>query len=553
MKILEAKFDHQSQSFSNPCGTESYSMKEGVGTLKKSIPLTAVTESSIRIQSDCEVSLHNLNIAKNSFEEEPFFISFFAFFPDTFSTEQKFFYDATNDLGFSIKNGNIIFTIKDSGSTKHSIYYKLPNIGISYNIIGSYSNKNMSLYVDGKLVKNKVFDSSFKFFSSSNILLDSAITESYILVDKVEVYRGNMSKAMSDNILAYRSMPQNINSIITSDNPIYFSTTRDNKAVSNSVIYGRNKDFSTAVLNGLKINEYGEIVIDIESGAGSGTLTDSYFFPPLTQPDHNQIFWGYNNSGISVEYSTDDITYSQVTNGSNIPSFSGGMLYYKVTLSTSDISLDNPVFTGLAFVSYAEKIINSENYLASLTTDFNFTVGKTILPIIYHNSDRGIKTIAGGFKYASSNSRSVEFIFKPYGLGQTALIDCLDARYSWSAAGNITKSNIASIYVNGVNVTSKTTVSEVFDTNTWYHVFITFNANKSGDLFFNQTQSGSMIGSNNNYSNIAIYDYDASGKAIDHYKYITGSPSASTVSDSINIGSDSFQGFNVDILLLSTQ
>lgn len=553
MKILDVVFDQTSQSFTNPCGTSSFIVKEGTGTFKKSIPLSAVTESSIRIDQSVEISIHDLNIGMYSFEEEPFFISFNAFFPEAFSTEEKFLYDINSDLGFSIKDGNIIFSVKDLDTTKHSIYYKLPNIGISYSIIGSYSEKTISLYVDGKLVASKQLGSEFKFMSDNNLTLDSSVSTSYILLDKIEVYKDKLSSQIINSILSYRTLPQNINSIITSDNPVYFSTRRDKKTLSHAMVYGINKDFSTATLTGLKLNSYNEVIIDAESGPASGTIEDSHFFPPVSDPDHNQIMWSFNNEGVSVEYSFDGITYSQAFNGLNIPGFSGGMIYYRITLSTTDIAKNAPVFTGMSIICYLDKTLSADNYLASLTTDYNYTVGKTNLPIIYYSSDTGIKTISGGIRYNSSNSRSIEFLFRPSGLGQTCLVDCLDARYSWSAAGNITKSNISSVYVNGVNVTSKTAVSEVFDINTWYHVFITFSANKAGDLFLNQSQSASMIGSNNNYSNIAIYSYDASEKAIDHYKYITGSPSAETVSDAINIGSDSFEGYNVDVLLLSTQ
>ena len=143
-------------------------------------------------------------------------------------------------------------------------------------------------------------------------------------------------------------------------------------------------------------------------------------------------------------------------------------------------------------------------------------------------------------------------MYRPMGLGQTSLLDCGDARVSWSLAGNVTKSNISSFYVNGINQTS-TTISDIFDTGIWYHVLITFSSNKQADLFFNQTQTGTMLGSNSNYSNIAIYDYDASGLASKHFNNIVGNPYVASSSDSITIGSDSYNGFNVDVLVHSTQ
>jgi hypothetical protein len=82
---------------------------------------------------------------------------------------------------------------------------------------------------------------------------------------------------------------------------------------------------------------------------------------------------------------------------------------------------------------------------------------------------------------------------------------------------------------------------------------ITFSSNKQADLFFNQTQTGTMLGGNSNYSNIAIYSYDASGLAAKHFNNIINNPYIASASDSISVGSDSYNGFNVDVLVHSTQ
>jgi len=47
--------------------------------------------------------------------------------------------------------------------------------------------------------------------------------------------------------------------------------------------------------------------------------------------------------------------------------------------------------------------------------------------------------------------------------------------------------------------------------------------------------------------------YDMSAKAISHYKYLTSRVSEATSSDSISIGSDSYSGYNLDKVVLSTQ
>jgi hypothetical protein len=550
MKILDAVFNQPAQTFSNPCGFNALAIKQGTGQLEYTTPLTAVSNSSIRLTQTSSISVKNLGVGKYSYEKENFFISFYAFFSDAYSTEQKFLYDLTHDIGFSVKDGNIIFSIKDSADVIKKIYYKLPSMGEAYSIIGSYSENRMSLYINGENKASYDLGSSFKFAAEIDVDLVSTLTSGYIILDKIEVFKGKVSSRYISEILEHRVLANNINRNIVMDNPIYFEAARDSKPISHAMIYGVNKDVSTAELSNVYITDSREIKL-IE-GQTSGYLKDYYFFPPVADPDHNQIEWLFNNSGTSFEYSFDDVTYYPVTNNSNIPGFSGGYFYYKVTLASSDTTINDPVFSGISFICYESKTIGSDNSIGQITTDYNFLVGKRNSSVLYYASNKGIIPLSGGFRYNSGDVRSVEFMYRPMGLGQTSLVDCGDARVSWSAAGNVTKSNISSFYVNGTNQTS-TTISDVFDIGIWYHVLITFSSNKQADLFFNQTQTGTMLGSNSNYSNIAIYDYDASGLASKHFNNIVSNPYIASSSDSISIGSDSYNGFNVDVLVHSTQ
>ncbi len=550
MKILDAVFNQQDQSFSNPCGFAARAMKEGLGTLKYTTPLSSTSYSSIRVTPQASVSLHDLNIGKYSYEKEDFFFSFQAYFGNTFSTQQNFLYDVSQNIGFSVKDGNVIFTITDSLDVSHKIYYKLPSISESYSIIGAYSNNQSSLYINGELKASKYLGDLFRFKSQIDLQLNSEISSDFIILDKIEVYKSKVNSVYLRDIAEYKVLANNINRNIVMDNPVYFEAARDSKPISHAMIYGVNKDVSTAELSNVYITDSREVKL-IE-GQTSGYLKDYYFFPPVADSDHNQIEWLFNNSGIALEYSFDDITYYPATNNSNIPGFSGGYFYYKVTLTSSDTSINDPVFSGISFICYESKTIGSDNSIGQITTDYNFLVGKRNSSVLYYASNKGIVPLSGGFRYNSGDVRSVEFMYRPTGLGQTSLVDCGDSRVSWSAAGNVTKSNISSFYVNGINQTS-TTISDIFDTGIWYHVLITFSSNKQADLFFNQTQTGTMLGSNSNYSNIAIYDYDASGLASKHFNNIINNPYIASSSDSIAIGSDSYNGFNVDVLVHSTQ
>lgn len=550
MKILDAVFNQPAQTFSNPCGFNASVVKQGTGQLKYTTPLTAVSNSSVRLSTASGISMLNLGIGRYSYEKENFFISFYAFFSDSYSTEQKFLYDITHDFGFSIKDGNLILTIKDSADVIKKIYYKLPSISEAYSIIGSYSDNVISLYINGENKVSYNLGNSFKFSAEIDLNLQSTVSSGFILLDKIEVVKDKVSSRYISEILEYRRLVNNINRNIVMDNPTYFEGARETKPVSHAMIYGVNKDISTAELSNVYITDSREV--KLISGQTSGYIKDYYYFPPVADQNHNQIEWLFNNAGTTLEYSFDDVTYYPAVNNSNVPNFAGGYFYYKVTLASSDTAINDPVFSGISFTCYEAKTIGSDNSSGEITTDYNFIVGKRNSSVLYYPSSKGITPLSGGFRYNSGDVRSVEFMYKPKSLGQTSLIDCSDSRVSWSAAGNVTKSNISSFYVNGINQTSSS-ISDIFDIDIWYHVLITFSSNKQADLFFNQTQTGTMIGGNSNYSNIAIYDYDASGLAAKHFNNIINNPYITSASDSITVGLDSYNGFNVDVLVHSTQ
>ena len=207
----------------------------------------------------------------------------------------------------------------------------------------------------------------------------------------------------------------------------------------------------------------------------------------------------------------------------------------------------------MEFISYDSKEFRSDNTLYSLDTDFNYHVGKYSNSIISQSKENGIKTLSGGIKSVGITARSVEFMFNPSGLGQTCLLDLGGARYSWSGAGSITKTGISSIYVNGVNLYSQTSISNVFNSGIWHHVVITLSEDQTDTLYLNQSKTGTLIGPDNSFAHLGIYDYDMSTKAISHYRYLTSRVSEATLSDSISIGSDSYSGYNVDKVVLSTQ
>jgi len=547
MKIAQVLFDQSQQSFSDISGKNLVVVK--TGTFKSTPPLTSRTKNSVLLEPTNSLTIQSVPVAKRTHEEEDFSISFYLKVGDTFDTKEDIFYDSSNGIGISMLKSNIIFTITDSSNSQNSVSYKIQEIGNAYHIAAVYSKRGMYLFVDGVARASLMLGAEFSFKATSNINFLIATSTHFNLIDKVEIF----NEAVSDNYISSEinldSVYQNPGQIMSLDDASYFSFSKNLKPIKTGFSYGSNKSLSSAAM--FNVEEIFDNYVVLSDGEDSGYFTDSVF---LTSVDNNQIDWYGDSGGISVSYNTDGSnTYVPIANHSNISGFTGGMLYYKVSLTRDYSGASSPAFTGMEFISYDSKEFRSDNTLYSLDTDFNYHVGKYSNSIITQSKENGIKTLSGGIKSAGITARSVEFMFNPYALGQTCLLDLGGARYSWSGAGSITKTGISSIYVNGVNLYSQTSISNVFNSGIWHHVVITLSEDQTDTLYLNQSKTGTLIGPDNSFAHLGIYDYDMSAKAISHYRYLTSRVSEATLSDSISIGSDSYSGYNVDKVVLSTQ
>jgi hypothetical protein len=554
MKIVDIKFDQMSNSFLDISGNSSLISKTGV--FKKTIPVCPYSSSSILIKSNNSLTISEIPIAVRSHESEAFSIGFYFKSGSQFSSsDQNVLYDSSNGFGIIFRNGRMIFRVTDSSNTAIDVAYRLDKLNKSYYVVAKYSPGVISLMLDGSTVASSQVKSDFKFKSTSNVDLVSSVSESHIILDKIQVFNYDLN-IREINAMMFEDMSvQNPGQIISSDDGIFFEPSYTSKPLQAGFSYKTNKNFAASEMNNVELTGYGTVVLSsVASGPYSGYFKDSFYFPPLSEEDHNVISWQGDSGGIEVEYNTDGgSVYTPLINNHNIPGFSGGDFYYKVNMSTQDASSDKPIFSGLSFLVYDNKSIDSKNSLYTIDTDYNYVVGDRSLPNS-HNGYSGLKTIGGGFKVEGLDVRSVEFFYNPSSLGESCLVDCSGSAYSWNASGTITKSNISSIYVNGEDMSSETSISNVFTAGVWHHVLVTFSALVEDTLFFNQTSSITpLLGPDSRFNYIGIYSQDSSSKALEHYNYMVTRVSNLGVSESIDIGSDSFSGFNIDKIILSTQ
>jgi hypothetical protein len=121
--------------------------------------------------------------------------------------------------------------------------------------------------------------------------------------------------------------------------------------------------------------------------------------------------------------------------------------------------------------------------------------------------------------------KTIEFFYTPTSYSDSGLISSLAdttyaaSNYSWRNSGTVSKTNVAAIYVNGVDKTSETAVSNVFTLNELHHVVIVYTEPISNDIKLNSSLYGSEEAL---YKNIIFYPAAFnSTKALNHYNLYT--------------------------------
>ena len=454
----------------------------------------------------------------------------------------KILADSDEAIGLFYDNENIVFKVQ-----AEYVEYTIPHTDKVIHIVGIYSPTLLSLYIDGVLVNTSTI-SNFQFSNTALALTSGPTTDAgdYFLINSVAVYRYSLSQSQVQN-----HYNQNIGlapiQIVDPDNGELFELYDENISTQFIYSYPGNKSWDYFITDDLYYNDT-EQSLSIKKATGSKTviLTDYISLPYAAVLDSSKIEWD-GTPGITVEVSVDGTTYQTCENGQKIPqftiaSFNGNkQIYLKITLSTPNSNKYLPKISSLQIKFYNNQIAyasNSASYISTLeglagVSVYDMTIGNNKHPILSRNARNGIRTIASSGFYLNTTSsvNTLEFFYTPYALTTSGLISTASSassaasNYSWGSTGTISKTNISAIYVNDVNKTAETNVSNVFKLGQMHHVVIVFTAAVSVKIKFAHSSSGSVPGL---FQNLAIYPDQFTGtKASEHYHlYIYGSTSS---------------------------
>ena len=495
----------------------------------------------------------------------------FWFYPSfTTSTQTPLVADPDNNVGVYYEKGNVTFKVN-----AEQITYTLPSTNKVFHVACVYNQSYLLIYIDGTLVETKAL-SGFSFTNTS-LLLQSGPTSSssdYFLINSVAIYRYELTQqAINYHIYEGRSLAPT--QVGQADNGESFNIYDNNLNVTFKYSYPTNRSWQEILEDGVTWNQTEDYLeITQTESVASSTVVLNDFIPvdPSVIADRSKIEWAGDN-GITIQASIDGTNYTQCVNGGQIPNYdinnfeSITGLYIRITMSSTDTTKFIPRLYNLVVTFYNGQRLYSENgysYISSLendnaVSDYRVTFGNNFYDILSRNKLNGLKSVAdSGFHITTEDGiNTVEFFYTPDALTDSGLISTTAtngysaSNYSWRNSGTISKTNISAIYVNGVNKTSQTNVSNVFRVGQLHHVVIVFGSAVSNEIKFNHSLYGAVPAL---YQYILMYtEQFNSTKATDHYDYFRRRDTETiTDSSTLTMTEDGAEAYNNDWIVIQS-
>jgi hypothetical protein len=476
------------------------------------------------------------------------------------------FADPTENIGIFWDKGNIAFNLDTE-----RLDYTCEESTRSMHIVCTYSVTSMSIYVNGVLAASKTLD-GFAFTNTSvqlQIGPTANVADSFI-VDAPAVYRYSLS---IDQIRSHFNYANTISplQIVEPDEGQLFLTSDNNIKKPFVFRYPSDKqwsEFYDANLYHDQLENYISVVPTDTVTSKTFTIYDQFSIPSSAGFMSSKVEW-YGTAGVTIETSTDGVTYTACENGRLVPqykegSFSNtGMVYVKITLATTDASKYLPKLYNLNFYFYNTKRIyaaNGGDFIDSMqptagTVDasiWDYDISSLVYPILSRKTDNGIRPHAPGFFIDTlDNIYSVEMMFTPVSTAANYLVfSGSNTYFSWNGSGVIAKNNISAIYVNGVDRSSATNISAFLTAGETHHIVLVFSSTVTTKIWFNVkvlSNTWTDAGPRNLYSYISIYKTQLSQTvAQNHYNLYTAKTITTATVPSMTVTESAVNVYNKD-------
>ena len=448
------------------------------------------------------------------------------------------FADTTDKIGLYWESGDVVFKVTDTEQIRWAVTYSKK----AMHIVGIYSVNSISLYIDGTQVASKSIDSNFKFINTSldlQIGPTSDAGDSFV-VDAPAVYRYGLNAASINrhyNDANYYIQPIHV---VNPEEGVLFSCSDRTNRIDFSYTYGVDSAWDRFIDSNTYYDDKGKYIGFIPtstSDAKSFIINDFLFMPMESGFVDSKIEWR-NELGISVQTSIDGTNYLPCVNGESIPQYkkgafdTSGLLYIRITMSTTDASKFLPRLSYFSIRFYSQSRIYADNFNSYIESNSQFATGSLNYSPLLRHYNNGIRPNSGyGFNINTGlNINTVEMFFTPKTTGANTLFydPTTSTKYAWNGSGTVSKASISKVYINGVDKTSQTNISNFLVAGEPHHIVLVFTSAVTGSLQFNYQSSG---GPDNLYNNISIYNRTLTQSDVTaHFDLYCGRP-ASVITD----------------------
>ena len=476
------------------------------------------------------------------------------------SDKTTLFADPVNNIGLFWEDGDILFQVSSTEIIRSSIPYSKKAL----HLVAVYSVGTIRLFIDGKELASKVLDTNFKF-TNSTLNLQIGPTENSgdtFIVDAPAVYRYS---------LKYNSIARHYNDanfyvqpihVVDPDDGILFSCSDIKNKIDFEYVYGVSrswKDFVDQNTYYDNSSRYLTFYKTDTSIAKSLVIDDFIMIPSQINLTSSKIEWR-GDLGISVQTSIDGTNYINCLNGQAIPQYkksgfnSARVLYIRITMSTPDASKFLPKFSFFGIRFYKDKTVYADNKNNTISSNNEYALGSLNYSPLMRSYINGIRPESGyGFNInTTSLIKTVEMFFTPSDLSSNTLFydPTTGTKYAWNGSGTVSKASISKFYVNGVDKTSQTNISNFLVAEEPHHIVLVFDNTVTGSLQFNYQTSG---GIDNLYNNIAIYEKTFTNSDIStHYDLYVGRPAISISEPVVSLTELETKYYDSDYIVIQT-
>ena len=476
------------------------------------------------------------------------------------SDETPLLADITNDIGLYWHKGDIVFRVSDT----ESVRYCMPYTKKSLHLAGVYSVNSITLYIDSVPIVSKELN-SFKF-TNTTITLQAGPTLNAgdtFIVDAPAVYRYGLNQSALRRHYIDGNVTVSPIHVVYPDNGILFTGTDANIRAPFDYSYPVNKPWTQFLDENTYYDSNRKYLTFYSTDtvqARTFVMEDFFLVPLEIGLVTSKVEWR-NDLGISVESSVDGTTWAACTNGQPLPQYtkdsfdSTGKVYIKITMSTTDASKFLPKLSFFCVTFYSDRTIFADNFGDKITSTTDYYLGSLNYPILSRNYMNGIRAKNGaGFNLDTTSSvKSLELFFTPLTLASNTLIYAsggTTTRFAWNGSGAISKANIDKVYINNVDVSSATNITNYLVEEEPHHIVLVFTSPITGTFQFNYETSG---GPSNLYKNISTYESElTAGKVETHFELYTGKPVETIMESAITLTEQAVEYYNNDWIVLQS-